>query len=827
MAQNITLQFEGDTSHLDRALRRAQRGLSRLERNSAKSTAALQGISRAAGSVSTALTAAGVAFAGFAATRGVQGIIEATTRFEQFRAQLTTYLGDQRLANAELQRLEKLATGLPQNVNDLTAAFVTLTRNGIDTSNESMKAFANIASANGKSVQQFAMAIEDAMRGEFERIKEFGIKVSKEGEKFVARFGDQIVATETSATRLSQSLVQMGQEGGRFFGAAERQANDLGTALSNLDASVEKAQRGIGKAGLAAAIQATANQITNLLDKNPQLIQDIGVGFTKAFLYAKEAAIILAKNIDIIGYTLAAVFGVKILTGILSFASAIAGPVVGAFVLLGKVLKTTALLAMRHPLIAGIAVVIGGISLLTDAIGDMTSKFLDFVGADEMLEGVTGEAKALGATITGYVNKGLSYTSDLQARVNQQAEEYRKAMEAVNETMDDADAAMQRKLIAEQKATELAESQSTLFKSILSDKYEELRVSGLTAEEQQLIALQKEAEQKVGRALLDDEKRQLQVLVERTKQQQRLQKVQERSKAIALDSLTGTVSAVIEEQKAINGVNEQLQKKNGLLSTYTETYKNHLGEIYDLEVLQQVELAQLRTDNARKIDDKIRQIETRRIRDMLSMNKTGIAQQLNEYDKGVLQRQGQEERQKQIVNDRIEFEKKSETEKTQWAISQAGDAFEALGKYNRQAFEASKALRIAEAIMNTYQAATLALATYPPPFNFIGAAAVVAMGLANVATIRSQQYTGRQLGGSVSMGESYLVGETSPEIFTPGASGRISRLDEVMNNQPVEVNFTINAVDAASVDELLVNRKGTIQQIISDAMLERGQRSRF
>jgi len=119
----------------------------------------------------------------------------------------------------------------------------------------------------------------------------------------------------------------------------------------------------------------------------------------------------------------------------------------------------------------------------------------------------------------------------------------------------------------------------------------------------------------------------------------------------------------------------------------------------------------------------------------------------------------------------------------------------------------------------------LALATYPPPFGFIGAAVAVAAGLANVATIRSQQYTRRQLGGAVSMGDSYLVGETGPEIFTPGASGRIDRIEG--SQAPVDITFNINAVDAASVDELLIQRKGTIQQVISDAMLERGQRSRF
>ena len=98
--------------------------------------------------------------------------------------------------------------------------------------------------------------------------------------------------------------------------------------------------------------------------------------------------------------------------------------------------------------------------------------------------------------------------------------------------------------------------------------------------------------------------------------------------------------------------------------------------------------------------------------------------------------------------------------------------------------------------------------------------------MAQVNAIRSQQFTGRQLGGPVSENTPFLVGETGPEIFTPSTSGRIDRLD-ALQKQPVEINFTINAVDTQGFDELLVSRRGVIQQVISDAMLESGQRSRF
>ena len=57
-------------------------------------------------------------------------------------------------------------------------------------------------------------------------------------------------------------------------------------------------------------------------------------------------------------------------------------------------------------------------------------------------------------------------------------------------------------------------------------------------------------------------------------------------------------------------------------------------------------------------------------------------------------------------------------------------------------FAQSKAFNIADAIMNTYKGATLALASYPPPLNGIMAGATIAAGMAQVAQIRAQSFEG-------------------------------------------------------------------------------------
>lgn len=212
------------------------------------------------------------------------------------------------------------------------------------------------------------------------------------------------------------------------------------------------------------------------------------------------------------------------------------------------------------------------------------------------------------------------------------------------------------------------------------------------------------------------------------------------------------------------------------------------------------------------------------IQERLMAEQGAIASRLSAEDQATLQRIGQQERQKKIVQERIEFEKKSELEKAQFAIEAGSQMFSALGAQNKKAFEIAKAFNIANAIMNTYMGATKALAMYPPPFNFIAAAAVVANGLAQVAQIRSQQYSGREKGGPIAAGMPYLVGENGPEIIrAPSGGGTVIPNDQI-GGGAINVNFTINAVDAEGVDELLYNRREVIKGIISDAMLEKGQR---
>ena len=196
----------------------------------------------------------------------------------------------------------------------------------------------------------------------------------------------------------------------------------------------------------------------------------------------------------------------------------------------------------------------------------------------------------------------------------------------------------------------------------------------------------------------------------------------------------------------------------------------------------------------------------------------------------------------------------------------------------RKAFEQNKKMQIAQAIAGTASAVIGALGSKPwGPWN-IGLAAVMAgLGAAQIAIIQKQQFQGASqsaasvpstievgnrnnrvdvsqsatagetsflrgrtgvgsnannftpMGGAAGMkrgyaagGEGIMVGERGPEIVKPSVP-----VDVIPNNNigggSSNVNFTINAVDAAGVQDVLMAQRGNIIGMIREAAHEHGE----
>ena len=270
----------------------------------------LRKIEKSSGGVTKALGLAGGALAAIGAGQILKGIVNQYTAFEKFRTVLAVYTGSQKAANDELKRLDTLSKSLPQTLNDLTEGFVLFKSRGIDTSTEALRAFSNIATANQKSMTQLGEAVADALTGEYERLKEFGINVSKDNGKFTANVvgGQQIIAN--SSAELVKKLTALGEVGGKFGKAAEFNNQTLAQSFSNLDGSISRTAIEIGE-NLRPEMKKAVDQLSEWIDKNDELAAKIGVGLGDAVGAVASGITILANNIDLIRQAAIAYLGVR------------------------------------------------------------------------------------------------------------------------------------------------------------------------------------------------------------------------------------------------------------------------------------------------------------------------------------------------------------------------------------------------------------------------------------------------------------------------------------------------------------------------------------
>lgn len=677
------------------------------------------------------------------------------------------------------------------------------------------------------------------------------IATSRPDEQF-RLIATQLNAMTNPAERNALAIELFGKQGPRMLEvargleAAKKELEDMGLALSDLDvARLDEAGdavdslKSIFASGLKKAVADIAPYIVVIVNDIKEAIKEAG-GFEAVWQKIKNA-IRLALNIALLTAAIGAL--AKMVSVAIALTSAIraAG---GAMALFNTIV-------MRNPLM----LVVGAAVALATLMG------VDVVGAIEKAMGLTEKLKD--------VNDGLADKAE-EIRIANEAtvvaaqgynEEQKKALKALDETL----VKLQQNTQFASDTLQYGKDEANVRK-VISEEAEKLKKVNLSLTPIQEQSLRNEIEKEQAIKRQTEEFNKQKALVEgiiqsqtdsTTKMFRDLENVRRagRGQAPIADVEINNMSdlqanAGRAEQIQLQNINKFIQNER---AKYDDVFKLDLDYNRKVEEINKVAMLARESGNAELIaqaealqgtllsleqdyqdqkiaiaeaaQKKIEDRELKRIQSVLMANQSGIAQALSAEESATLQKIGQQERQKAIVAERIAFEKKSDLEKAQFGVDQAANMFAALGKENKKAFEASKALNIASAIMNTYQGATKALATYPWPFGLIAAAAAVAAGMAQVSAIRSQQYSGRALGGPVMGGTPYLVGESGPELFTPNTTGSITRNQDLGGSSPVNVNFTIVANDTQGFDQLLSSRKGVIQQIISDAMLERGQRS--
>lgn len=192
-------------------------------------------------------------------------LVSVQREFDVLNAQLITATGSMGGASTAFENLQKFAAKTPFALQQSVEAFVKLTNLGLTPSERALTSYGNTASAMGKDLSQLIEAVADATTGEFERLKEFGIKAKQQGDKVSLTFKGSTTTIGKSAQEIEAYLIGLGEV--EFDGAMARRMDSLDGKLSNLGDSFDLlfltvSQSGLGDAfsdGAEAAAAAIAD----------------------------------------------------------------------------------------------------------------------------------------------------------------------------------------------------------------------------------------------------------------------------------------------------------------------------------------------------------------------------------------------------------------------------------------------------------------------------------------------------------------------------------------------------------------------------------------
>ncbi|WP_336231923.1 tape measure protein [Thalassospira sp. CH_XMU1458] len=201
-----------------------------------------------------------------------RGVIDTASAFEKYQTTLTTITGSADKAKASMAWITDFTTRTPYQLDQVTDSFVKLRAYGIDPTDGTLSVLGDASSALGKDLNAAVEMLADAQTGEFERLKEFNIRGTTDGDmanfNFTDRNGVQRTfsaikgnAADTRAAILN-AFKAMGFEGGM-----KNQMKTWGGMVSNLADIWTNFQKRIADAGVFDFAKSKLQSLLNTINK--------------------------------------------------------------------------------------------------------------------------------------------------------------------------------------------------------------------------------------------------------------------------------------------------------------------------------------------------------------------------------------------------------------------------------------------------------------------------------------------------------------------------------------------------------------------------------
>ncbi|MFC7347301.1 hypothetical protein ACFQO9_11290 [Chryseobacterium zhengzhouense] len=176
-------------------------------------------------------------------------IYQTTKKFEGYVQTLKNAYGSSVKAQGAFDKIQQFAAKTTFGVDELTASFIKLKNRGFDPTTEELTKMGDFTSSLGKSMDQYVEALLDAQTGEYERLKEFGIKAKTTGDMVTFSFrGIEKQVKKTDQEAIRNAIISFGELKG-VVGAMAGQATTMEGKISNLGDTWDYTMNIMGKSG--------------------------------------------------------------------------------------------------------------------------------------------------------------------------------------------------------------------------------------------------------------------------------------------------------------------------------------------------------------------------------------------------------------------------------------------------------------------------------------------------------------------------------------------------------------------------------------------------
>lgn len=245
------------------------------------------------GSKITAFTAAASAGLNYLVN---ETFVATASKFEQYRTILETTERSSEKAQKAMDWVSDFASKTPYELDEVMGAFVKLRAYGLEPTNGLLRTLGDTSAAMGKPLMQAVEAIADAVTGENERLKEFGIKARKEGNQIAYEFTDAAGKQQQKIVDASnRAMIQSTLEGifnEKYSGQMGKLSKTWSGLVSNISDQWTRFQNMAMESG---AFDVLKGKLEWILDQINQMADD---GRLK--MYAEQtgqAIIMIAKSL--------------------------------------------------------------------------------------------------------------------------------------------------------------------------------------------------------------------------------------------------------------------------------------------------------------------------------------------------------------------------------------------------------------------------------------------------------------------------------------------------------------------------------------------------